>query len=230
MNSIEITRNAPAFQSLEEPEQFEYRSVSKAAVVCIVFALLAGLAFLFEALVIVPLLGVCFGVVALVNFRRFPNELVGKKGAWLGTIVNLVCLVGSISTHGYMYATEVPDGYQRISFAQLDPDSRSGLPYSPKAAELDGKKVFVRGYVRPSVKKTKLKKFILVGDFGSCCFGGNPKITDIVAVDIATDKTVDYGYGLRRIGGTFRLNKRPKSSQEKDVPGIMYEIKADHVQ
>lgn len=229
MKTIDAPRDAPAFQSPDEPEHFEYRSVSKAAVVCVVFALMAIMAFLFEAFVIIPLLGFCFGVAALVNFRRFRNELIGEKAAWIGTIVNALCLVGAIAMHAYIYTTEVPDGYQRISFSMLNPKPKSGVDYSPEAVELDGKKVFVRGYVRPGLKKSKLKKFILVGDFGSCCFGGNPQIYDVVAVNISIDKTVNYGFGLRRIGGTFRLHKRPRASKAKDVPSIIYEIEADHV-
>ena len=69
----------------------------------------------------------------------------------------------------------------------------------------------------------------MVGDFGDCCFGGSPKITEIVAVDIQIPKTIDYGWGLRKIGGTFRLNPNSKPSREKDIPGVFYEIEADYV-
>jgi len=87
--------------------------------------------------------------------------------------------------------------------------------------ELDGKKVFIKGYVRPpGGKKRKLQDFILVGDFGSCC---------VVAVSIIGDDTVDYGYALRRIAGTFRLNKQTKRTKEKEVPQVFYEIHTNEV-
>ena len=79
------------------------------------------------------------------------------------------------------------------------------------------------------MKKRKLKEFILVGDFGSCCFGGDPKITDVVAVTIIGDDTVDYGYSLRRVAGTFRLNQRTRRTKEKDVPQVFYEIHTNEV-
>ena len=75
----------------------------------------------------------------------------------------------------------------------------------------------------------KLKEFILVGDWGTCCFGGNPKITDVVAVKIVGDQTVDYGYSVRRVVGTFRLNKSTRRTNEKDIPQVFYEIEAEQV-
>lgn len=231
MNSIDMSKPATAFQNAKEHEdEFEYRSVSKAAIVCVVFTLMAALAFLFEVFVLFPLLGFCFGAVAIVNIRKYPDELVGKMAAQIGTVICAICFAGALGWHAYVWFTEVPEGYQRISFSTLNADPKSGIDFSDESVELDGQKVFVRGYVRPGNKKTRLKKFILVGDFGSCCFGGSPDIWDIVAVNIKTDKTVDYGYGRRKIGGKFKLNKRPRGHKDKEIPGIVYEIEADHVQ
>jgi len=179
--------------------------------------------------VMLPVLGVGFGWIALVNLQKFPDELAGKVGARIGFAISLICLLVSIGTHWYVYATEVPDGYERISFSDLKPKKRSRLPYGEKAEIVDGEKVFIKGYVRPSTKKKGLKKFIMVGDFGDCCFGGSPKITEIVAVDIQIPKTIDYGWGLRKIGGTFRLNPNTKPIREKDIPQVFYEIEADYV-
>jgi hypothetical protein len=215
---------------VQNETQFQYRSVSKAAICCIVFAILSALlCWLSPVFVLLPVLGVGFGWVALANLKRFPDELIGKLGAKIGFTLSLIFLIGSIGTHAYVYATEVPDGYRRISFSDLKPKRRSTLPYGQKAEEVDGEKVFLKGYVRPSDKKKGLKKFIMVGDFGDCCFGGSPKITEIVAVDIQIPKTIDYGWGLRKIGGTFRLNPSTKPIGEKDIPQVFYEIEADYV-
>jgi len=59
---------------------------------------------------------------------------------------------------------------------------------------------------------------------------GNPKISEVVAVDILLpDKTLDYDYALRRIGGTFRLNPQTIATGEADVPQVFYLIEADYV-
>ncbi len=216
--------------SFEQSENdLQYRSISKAAVLSIVFSVLGVLAFLGTAFLILPLLGVGFGLAGLVNVKKYPLELIGKKPAVVGTILCMVCLVWAASTHIYIFYTEVPEGYQRISFYDLKPNTLTQLKYSEKARDFDGMKVFIRGYVRPSDKKRDLTEFIMVGDWGACCFGGNPEMTDVVAVSIKTDDTVDYGLGVRKIGGTFRLNRRPRLNGNDEVPQIVYEIEADHV-
>ena len=208
----------------------EFKAVSKAAVACLVFAILSAAAFMSQLFVILPIIGVGCGVAALAGIKRYPDELVGKTPARIGVTVCAVMLIGSVAMHSYIYATEVPPDHRRISFGDLRNNKKTNLPYSEKAQELDGQKVFIKGYVRPpSGKKRRLKNFIMVGDFGDCCFGGNPKITEVIAVKISSDDTVDYSYGLRRIGGTFRLNPNTAPVNEKEVPQVFYEIEANHV-
>ncbi len=228
MNSF--TRSEYSSTINHDNQQVQYRSVSKSAVACLVFTALGLLSFLTPAFVLLPALGVAFGVVAWFNFRRYPDELVGKLFAQIGLVISLVCLIASVVQHVYIYNTELPDGYERISYSMLRDNPKTALPFSEAANDLDGKKVFLKGYVRPGDKKNNLKNFILVGDFGDCCFGGNPKISEVVAIKIVDpEKTVNYGYALRRIGGKFQLNPQTKVTSDKDIPQVFYEIEADHV-
>ena len=212
-------------------EEAAYQSVCKSAVTSVIFGVLGLSAFLAQAFVLLPIIGVIFGILALKAIRQYPDELVGRGAAKVGLILSLVCLVASCAMHSFIYATEVPEGYRRISFAELKPSSRGDKTRPPKRAdELDGKKIFVKGYVRPpSGKKYGLSSFIMVGDFGDCCFGGDPSPTDVIAVKIKIDDTVNYGYGLRRIGGTFKLNHNAVPSDEEEIPRVFYEIDADYV-
>ena len=230
MNTATFKEPPPSSAAEQPPaHEFAYRSISRAAIAAIVFTVLAPTAFLTQPLVLMPVLGAGFGILALANFRRFPDELIGQSAAKISVVVSLLLLVSSVSVHTFVYLTEVPDDCLRMSFSDLRPNSRSPLPYSEKSLELDGERVFLKGYVRPGAKKRKLKEFVLVGDWGTCCFGGNPKITDVVAIKIIGDQTVDYGYSLRRITGTFRLNQDTRRTNEKDIPQVYYEIEADQV-
>ncbi len=213
-----------------EDQESGYRAVSKAALASVVFAILGSFSIWASVFIILPLLGLVFALIARSNLRRYPEELSGSAPATIGLVLNLLLLIGSVGYHSWVYATEVPEGYDRISFYDLKPKPReSSFPFSPKAKDLDGKKVFLKGWVRPSDKKTGLKKFILVGDFGSCCFGGSPKPTDVVAVEIVTDQTVDYSLMQRKIGGTFRLNTRPVQVGEAEIPALYYQLEADYL-
>ena len=230
MNTAQLESPSVSFDD-SKPEEFQYQSVSKSAVACFVFAILSVLlAFLSELFVLFPIMGLMFGFAAFSGFRKFPGELVGQGIARAGFWLSTLCLFASIGFHAYVYATEVPPDHQRISFRDLKPKKKAKYPFAEKAMELDGKKVFLKGYVRPSDKQRGLKKFILVGDFGDCCFGGNPDITEVVAISIVSDDTVDYSLRKRKIAGEFRLHKQQQRVDEKDLPSIYYEIIADHIQ
>jgi len=68
-----------------------------------------------------------------------------------------------------------------------------------------------------------------VGDFGDCCFGGNPKITEVIAVKITTDDRIDHSYFIRKIGGTFRLDSSSRRIDEDGIPKVFYSIEADYI-
>ncbi len=210
-------------------QNLQYRSISKAAVLSVVFAVLGLMYFIGVIFAILPILAIGFGLHAHSSCKKYPEELTGRKAALIGLALSVLTLLGAGGMHAYIYSTEVPEGYQRISFYDLKPNTKTQLWYSEKADDFDGKKVFLKGYVRPGDKKYELSSFIMVGDWGDCCFGGNPEITDVVGVSITTDDTVNYSLGLRRIGGTFRVNKNPLRTNDDEVPQIVYEIHADYV-
>jgi hypothetical protein len=229
MNSL-VNRSHLEVDVDSASNEISYRVISKSAIACVLFALLSLGAYLHEVLVVLPAVTVAIGFVSWLSFRRFGEELLGKPVMYTGLAAGSLILVSSIAYHTFVYYTEVPENYQRISFAMLRENPRKALTYSEAAQALDGKKVFLRGYVRPGEKKKNLREFILVGDFGSCCFGGNPKISEVIAVSIVIpDKSVNYGYGLRRIGGTFHFIKETATTFEKEVPFVHYHIEADYI-
>jgi hypothetical protein len=229
IDSADVASTDRQFDATDGELDTSYRSLSNSAVASAILAVL-GLTYLVAKLLIVlPVMALGLGLVALSSIRKYPEELVGSRLARFGVILSLVVLLGGISWHSYVYMTEVPEGYQRITFRMLKNDKDTDLPFSERALELDGKKVFLKGFVRPGAQRKNLQKFIMVGDFGSCCFGGSPEITDVVAVSIQGEDRVNYGLRVRKIAGTFRLNKRTARTAEKEVPKVYYQIDADIV-
>ncbi len=206
-----------------------YRSLSKAAIAGAAFAILGTVFLLASVLIILPVIALGLSLVGVGNIKKYPEELVGMKAAKFGLVTSLLVLVGGLGWHYYVYSTEVPEGFERISYRMLKDDKDTDLPYSEKAVALDGEKVFLKGFVRPGTKKKNLQKFILVGDFGSCCFGGAPEITDVVAINILGEERVHYGLRVRKIAGTFKLNKRKAPTAEKEVPKVFYQIDAEYI-
>jgi hypothetical protein len=220
---------ALAAEQLAERGEGTYQSICKPALLCFLFAIFSLGALLSASLIILPIAGLILFLFALRSFRRFPLELTGRKLMVIGGIANALLLVSSTAWHTYCYNTEVPPDHQRILFSFLKPEKGRKLPYSLKAEELDGQRVFIKGYVRPSDRKKDLKEFILVGDFGDCCFGGNPKVDEVISVNFQNDLSVDWSLRRRHIAGVFRLNKDYKRVSEKDIPRVLYSIEADYL-
>jgi hypothetical protein len=204
-----------------------YRSLSKTAVGSLVAMLVGLTGLMFPALLGFSALGIVLGVFAWRSLRKYPDELTGKLAATLGLVGSIAVLVGGSIMHSYVYMTEVPEGYTRISFAELQPRTTSGEAQLP--AELNGKRIFVKGYVHPGVASTgEIKKFILVPDMGTCCFGGQPKLTDMIEVTIRKGSGVHYSQFKRRLGGVFHVTSRVKQVTG-GLQGGLYELEADYV-
>lgn len=160
----------------------------------------------------IPLLGIVISLRALRAIGRHPEQYTGRTLATLGLLLSLVFLIGGVSYGGYIYATEVPNGYSRTSFAEMKPDElqeRGGVIVPPEVAALEGKKVFIKGYIRPdSITVPRgIDRFLLVRDNNTCCFGDLAKIKyhDQILVAMVGDRRVDYSQGVFRIGGVLHI-------------------------
>ncbi len=127
----------------------------------------------------------------------------------------------------YQQATEVPDGYQRVSYESLQPSPSSpGVPIPPEAYALEGKKIFIKGYVYPGREIQGIKTFLLVRDQGDCCFGGNPKITDRVQVTLSDPLRLTYRSRMFHLAGVFHV--KPTTAVNAGG-GVYYQLDADYL-
>jgi hypothetical protein len=205
-----------------------YQLRSKAATLSVLFGAFAMVGYIFVVFIALAPLAVALGWHGLRVIRRYPDEYTGKGFAIFGLLLGFLALVGGSAFHTTIYLTEVREGYQRITFYS---DLKNKVAQeTERARELDGQKVFLKGYVRPGLRKSGLTEFLMVGDFGQCCFGGSPNVTEIVYIKMPPDETTQYDYMLRRIHGTFRLNKGLQKGDRiaNDVDGYIYQIDADY--
>ncbi|MCE9546269.1 MAG: DUF3299 domain-containing protein [Planctomycetia bacterium] len=219
------------YESPSPAEGYEaYRALSSAAVASVLLALLGGLTLLTPWLGIIPLLGVLSGMLALRQIRLRASELAGRGLAWAGIGLSLVCLAAGWSYATYDYLTKVPPGYTEISYAQLQPEEGvRGQVVPPLAKELEGKRVFIEGYVFPGSSKTRgIKQFLLVRDRGTCCFGGNPKITDRVQVTLKDPLSLTFNTGVNRVGCIFHIS--PANNAIDAGGDVYYHLDADYLQ
>lgn len=182
----------------------------------------------------IPLAGAIAGVIALKQFRRYPEEYTGLKLATLGLITSVVFLCGGVGLSAYAYATELRDGYQRISYNVLQPEKNvaPGEFFLPpdSARQLDGAKVFIKGYAYSPTAgyESGIKEFILVRDRGDCCFGGDPKVSDMIHVKLKPGLSLTWSMRLQKLHGTLRVLSKPG----KGIDGLsdyVYHLDADYL-
>jgi len=220
-------------EAMEDIAEYEddsqiYRALSKSAVLCLILGWLSLSALMSPVLLVLPAVGILVGLLALRQLRRYPAELSGRPAAMVGLVLSVLVLVGGGGMHAVVYATEVPEGFQRISFADLQPDSAAPqLPVSPKALELNGEKVFIKGYLYPDGQQDQIKRFVLIPDLGTCCFGGQPKLTDMVEVTLRDPLRTVFGMRKRRLAGTLTVDTRLKPVS--GLGGVYYRLDAEYL-
>jgi len=228
---MSVATEIPSYTPPEVAEIAQYRSISRAAIVSLVLGLvsIAGLAF--ASLLVLPVVGLVLGLVGLSTIRRYPTEYTGTKIATTGILLCTGLFLGGAGWHTYDYMTEVPAGYIRTGFWELQPDpDRPELPISPKSLELTGKKVFIKGYIHPGVaSRGKVDRFILVPDMGTCCFGGDPKATDMIEVFIP-DAANRLAYSRTRVklAGTFEVSQFASQKMKMKNP-VWYRMEVSEV-
>lgn len=206
----------------------EYRVLSILAVSSIIIAIISLPALFFVKLVFLPLIGLVLGFKAVRQISARPAELTGLGIARIGTILSALIVIGSIAIATTVYLTEVPEGYERISFPAMQPDdAHPELPVPPYAIERNGKNVFVKGYVYPDDTKSELHRFVLVPDMGTCCFGGQPALTDMIEVTLKDPLRIKYSLKMRRLGGILKVDTRKKPVS--GLGGVYYQLSADYV-
>ena len=220
----------PAFS-----EVVTYRTISRSAIIALILSLVSLLAFFVSWLLILPVVSVVLGLTALSTIRRYPEEYSGAGVAVVSVLISTNVFLLAATWHAVDYATEVPEGYSRISFSELQPNMKSPnslimnrdtiLP--KRAEELHGKQVFIKGYMHPGVAQLgKVDHFILVPDMGTRCFGGQPAATDMIEVKIKPDASrVKYSTRTVKLAGKFVVGSR--SSQFGELHSVVYHLEAD---
>jgi hypothetical protein len=238
--AIEVSKGA-----LPDHDLAPYRAISRSAVISVILAAvsaplvaLAVVSVWFRVGDSVPLgmAGAAFalfasvlGFSAFLTIRRFPLEYTGGGLARVGLIGGVLLFALGSTASAYTYVTEVPKDHIRVGFWELQPDpDRPELPVGPKALEVAEKKIFIKGYMHPGVaSRGKVNHFILVPDMGTCCFGGQPKMTDMIEVVSPESEGISYSTRRIKLAGTFHLMMRP--TQSLGLDGVVFHLQADRV-
>jgi len=207
--TIEAVR-APGEQA-SGTDDFSYRPVPPLAPISLFLGLCSLAGFAGIPCLAIGFVGGMIGLLALWQIRRGTGELGGTLIAALGVVLSAGLFVSASGYHAYAYVTELPEGYLRVSFNELskhDPIFSEGkLQVDPEIAAMDGKPIYIKGYMYPTRQQTGITEFVMVKDTGQCCFGGQPKLTDMIIVKFEDGMTVNHReQQLVGVGGIFRVH------------------------
>jgi hypothetical protein len=202
-----------------------YRAIPPTAIAAAVLAVLSPLAFVDWPLAVVPTLGIVLGTLAYRTISRQPEDFTGRSLVIGAVVLSTASLVGGLGSLSRTYLRELPPGYERIDYGMLQPLAGDPPDVVPDtASSVNGRNVLLKGYMYPGKQKEHITQFLLVRDQGDCCFGGNPKITDRVLVqlkDPGHPKGIDFSPRLTKIAGRFVI--RPMGAPGIDG-GVLYHL------
>ncbi|MDX1969265.1 MAG: hypothetical protein SFV23_18960 [Planctomycetaceae bacterium] len=169
------------------------------------------MAFAWDVFVPVPLIGT---VLAFIAWR----QVAGSQGTYSGGVVAKATLVilpvtflSALGFYAYSFATEIPPGYRRVSFATdiskkgfITDQGRTSV--HPDVEALTQEPVFLKGYMYQTKQTENLSGFVLCKDSGDCCFGGQPKVTDMIFIEMQAGQKVDFRSGLVAVAGNLKVS------------------------
>lgn len=115
------------------------------------------------------------------------------------------------------FRPEPKSGALRVSFDDLDLLKVLNMDPVDEHAEdlmpdwltgLKGKTVRLRGFMFPTFDTEGIERFVLARDNQICCFGRDPKVYDLVQIDMKPGKTTHYIPATRAfdVVGTFKIH------------------------
>ncbi len=85
------------------------------------------------------------------------------------------------------------DDLDLLKVINLEPVPENAVELMPAwLKELSGQRIRIRGFMFPTFEAEGIERFVLARDNQICCFGRDPKVYDLVQVDMKHGKTTNY--------------------------------------
>jgi hypothetical protein len=228
-------QGASFVHSLDPAEtEFGYRPVPMSAVAGLLLALLSSSALFAWLAIPLAVVAAAVSLLAVVRIARSEGEFAGMWLAAGGLGLSLVMGVAGVLLTIHRYQTEIPPGYERVSFAHdisargVGRHTEGGKDYvliPPEVRALEGKPIYLKGFIYPTGRPYALTQFILCKDNAQCCFGGQPALQDMIGVLMTKNQTTDYNPALMGVAGKLKINPHYGGGNLEPI----YLLEADYV-
>ena len=132
---------------------------------------------------------------------------VSRRNATYLSITYIPLLMIVIPT--ILVDAELPENvtFDDVKFEIEKNDDFSRQILTDKINDFEGKRIKIRGYIRPSFKQTGIEKFILVRDNQECCFGPGAMIYDCMIVGMKKGTATEFTTRPITVEGDFYLKE-----------------------
>lgn len=232
----DFTQPHVGFRNSLDPAEsdFSYRPIPMSAIVGSILSLLSIAALMVWLAIPLALVAALVCLIATVQILRSSGEFAGLWLAGGGLGLSLLMAVGGILLTAHRYRTEIPQGYQRVSFARdiaargvgyQEQDGQMMLMVPNEVKELEGQRVYLKGFMYPQGRAYDITNFVLCKDNAQCCFGGQPALQDMIGVRMNGKLTATYTTSLMGVAGTLKLNADYQGGNLEPI----YLLEADYV-
>lgn len=132
---------------------------------------------------------------------------VSRRNATYLSITYIPLLMIAIPT--LLVDAELPENvtFDDVKFEIEKNEDFSRQILTDKINNFEGKRIKIRGYIRPSFKQTGIEKFILVRDNQECCFGPGAMIYDCMIVGMKKGTATEFTTRPITVEGDFYLKE-----------------------
>ncbi|TWU28230.1 DUF3299 domain-containing protein [Bythopirellula polymerisocia] len=97
--------------------------------------------------------------------------------------------------------------FDDLKFEMEKTDDFARSMITPKIEDVFDRKIRIRGYMYPTLKRKGLKGFVLVRDNLECCFGPGAALYDCIRVEMDTDETAEFSIRPIAVEGVLRFEE-----------------------
>ncbi|NOY42740.1 MAG: DUF3299 domain-containing protein [Planctomycetes bacterium] len=101
----------------------------------------------------------------------------------------------------------IDTSFDDIKFEMEKTEAFDRSMLTPKVEELLDRKIRIRGFMYPTLRKRGLTQFVLVRDNLECCFGPGAALFDCILVHMNEGQTAVYSIRPIAVEGTFRFEE-----------------------
>ena len=142
--------------------------------------------------------------------------IVLRQTVWILAFYGLTCTLGcgqptvGANTAGKSSAASSQPrdtSFDDLKFEMEKTDTFQRSMISPQIEEILDRKIRIRGYMYPTLKRQGLTGFVLVRDNLECCFGPGAALFDCMRVEMREEETAEFSIRPIAVEGVLRFEE-----------------------